>query len=32
MGPNHKRLTFRHGGREIRLTGVHGRVLRDLLA
>ena len=32
MGIDHERLTFRFGGRDHRLTDVHGRVLRDLLA
>jgi len=31
MGINHKKLTFRHGGRDQRLTDVHGRVISDLL-
>lgn len=32
MGIDHERLTFRHGGRDQRLTDVHGRVVRELLA
>jgi uncharacterized protein (DUF1501 family) len=32
MGLDHERLTFRHSGRDFRLTDVHGRVLSDLLA
>ncbi len=32
LGLNHERLTFRHGGRDQRLTDVHGRVIRQLLA
>jgi len=32
MGIDHEELTFRHGGRDHRLTDVHGRVLKDLLA
>jgi hypothetical protein len=32
MGLDHKRLTFRHGGRDQRLTDVHGRVITHLLA
>lgn len=32
MGIDHERLTFRHGGREQRLTDVHGRILTRLLA
>jgi hypothetical protein len=31
LGVDHEELTFRHGGRDHRLTDVHGRVLRDLL-
>jgi hypothetical protein len=31
MGLDHERLTFRYSGRDIRLTDVHGRVLRELL-
>ena len=32
MGLNHERLTFRHAGRDWRLTDVHGRVVQELLA
>jgi hypothetical protein len=32
MGIDHERLTFRHGGRDYRLTDVHGTVLSKLLA
>jgi hypothetical protein len=32
MGLDHERLTFRHGGRDYRLTDVHGRVVHDILA
>ncbi|MFM7522008.1 MAG: DUF1501 domain-containing protein [Planctomycetota bacterium] len=32
MGFDHERLTFRHAGRDYRLTDVHGRVVTDLLA
>jgi hypothetical protein len=32
LGLDHERLTFRHQGREFRLTDVHGRVVRELLA
>jgi len=32
MGLNHERLTFRHQGRQFRLTDVHGVVQRPLLA
>jgi hypothetical protein len=31
MGLDHERLTFRHGGRDYRLTDVHGRVVQDIL-
>ena len=32
-GPvSHEKLTFRHAGRDFRLTDVHGRVVSDLLA
>ncbi|MCA9056583.1 MAG: DUF1501 domain-containing protein, partial [Planctomycetaceae bacterium] len=32
LGLNHERLTYRHLGREFRLTDVHGRVVDGLLA
>ena len=32
MGIDHTRLTFRHGGRDQRLTDVHGKVVKELLA
>jgi hypothetical protein len=32
LGLDHQTLTYRHGGRDIRLTDVHGRVLRDCMA
>jgi len=28
----HTRLTFRFGGRDMRLTDVHGEVIHDILA
>ncbi len=31
MGLDHKRLTFRHAGRDYRLTDVSGRVVKDIL-
>ena len=31
LGLNHERLTFRYGGRDHRLTDVHGVVVNDLL-
>ena len=32
LGFDHERLTFAHQGRDFRLTDVHGRVIRELLA
>ena len=32
LGLDHERLTHRHAGRDYRLTDVHGRVVRGLLA
>ncbi len=32
LGFDHRLLTYFHGGREMRLTDVHGRVVQDLLA
>jgi hypothetical protein len=32
LGIDHKRLTFRFSGRDIRLTDVHGEVLQNILA
>ena len=32
LGFDHTRLTFRHGGRDYRLTDVHGHVVKELLA
>ncbi|MBM3793494.1 MAG: DUF1501 domain-containing protein [Acidobacteria bacterium] len=32
LGVDHERLTYRFGGRDYRLSDVHGRVIRDLLA
>jgi hypothetical protein len=32
LGLDHERLTFRHAGRDFRLTDVHGNVVRALLA
>ena len=31
LGIDHRRLTYRHAGREFRLTDVYGRVIRDVL-
>lgn len=30
LGIDHERLTFRFGGRDMRLTDVHGRVIKDI--
>ena len=32
LGLDHERLTYRHSGRDFRLTDVHGRVVTDLIA
>ena len=32
LGIDHERLTYRHAGRDFRLTDVHGRVVKELLA
>lgn len=32
LGLDHERLTYRHAGRDFRLTDVKGRVLRDIIA
>ncbi|MFO1094436.1 MAG: DUF1501 domain-containing protein [Planctomycetaceae bacterium] len=32
MGIDHARLTYRYGGRDFRLTDIHGNVVRDVLA
>jgi hypothetical protein len=32
MGLDHTRLTFRHGGRDHRLTDVHWRVIKTILS
>jgi hypothetical protein len=31
MGIDHKKLTYRHAGRDFRLTDVHGNILREVL-
>jgi hypothetical protein len=31
LGPDHERLTFRHAGRDFRLTDVHGRAVHEIL-
>jgi arylsulfatase A-like enzyme len=32
LGIDHERLTYRYAGRDFRLTDVHGRVIKDLVA
>jgi hypothetical protein len=32
LGLDHTRLTYRHSGRDFRLTDVHGQVVKDILA
>ena len=32
LGLDHKRLTFRHAGRDFRLTDVYGRIVREILS
>jgi len=32
FGLDHEQLTYRFGGRDLRLTDVHGNVLRDVIA
>ncbi|MCC6507907.1 MAG: DUF1501 domain-containing protein [Pirellulaceae bacterium] len=32
LGIHHERLTYRHAGRDYRLTDVHGRVVHDILS
>ena len=32
LGFNHEKLTYRYAGRDFRLTDVHGRVVKELLA
>ena len=32
LGINHERLTFKYQGRQFRLTDVHGRLIKDILA
>ena len=32
MGLDHEELTYRHGGRDLRLTDVHGRVIQHVIA
>ncbi|HTG45825.1 MAG TPA: DUF1501 domain-containing protein, partial [Verrucomicrobiae bacterium] len=32
LGLNHEKLTFRHAGRDFRLTDVHGHVVKAIMA
>jgi hypothetical protein len=32
MGIDHEKLTYRYGGRDFRLTDVHGKVVREIMA
>jgi hypothetical protein len=32
LGIDHERLTYRHSGRDFRLTDVHGHVVEEILA
>jgi len=32
LGIDHERLTFRHAGRDFRLTDVHGNIIHELIA
>jgi hypothetical protein len=32
LGLSHERLTFRHAGRDFRLTDVHGKLVHEILA
>ena len=32
MGVDHEKLTFKHQGRRYRLTDVHGKVIKGVLA
>jgi uncharacterized protein (DUF1501 family) len=32
LGLDHERLTYRYGGRDFRLTDVHGRLVKEILA
>jgi len=31
LGFDHEKLTFRHAGRDFRLTDVHGEVVHDII-
>ena len=32
LGVDHERLTYRHAGRDFRLTDVHGRIIHEILS
>ncbi len=32
LGLDHTKLTYRYGGRDYRLTDVHGKVCKDIMA
>jgi len=32
LGMNHEKLTYRYDGRDFRLTDVHGRVVKEIIA
>ena len=32
LGFDHERLTYRHAGRDFRLTDVHGKVVKEMVA
>jgi arylsulfatase A-like enzyme len=32
LGLDHEKLTYRYSGRDFRLTDVHGKVIKDILA
>jgi len=32
LGVDHERLSFRHSGRDMRLTDVHGKVIHEIVA
>jgi hypothetical protein len=32
LGLDHERLTYRYAGRDFRLTDVHGKLVKDILA
>jgi hypothetical protein len=32
LGLDHRKLTYRFGGRDVSLTDIHGNVVRDVLA